>query len=108
MNDASFDHLKDVHRSIIDSMFYIEMGTQMGFYEALLKSRSDNLLFSEETFNVFQYNYGVTPLEYMKYACSYLMKLLNILVKTDPNAAKEFFKIIDKLLGKPHIGVTRS
>jgi len=95
-NSASFQHLNETHRKIIDSIHQIEIGSQVSFFKVILEDRANALLVSEDTMNFCQYNLQILPANGVRYAVSYLMKILNILLKYNQNVYKEMSKLVRK------------
>lgn len=79
-NHNSFKHLQEVHRKIIDSIHQIDIGSQTTIFKVILEKRANALLFSEDTLNFYQYNLQVFPTDFLKYAVSYLMRLMSTLL----------------------------
>ena len=46
-------------------------------------------MFNEEAINYYQYNLNIYPEGFMKYALSYLMTIMNILLKYHQNIYRE-------------------
>jgi hypothetical protein len=95
-NSASYDHLCNNHRKIIDSIHQTSIGSQVTVYKVVLEARSNALLMSEDTMNFYQYNLEVKPNDTSHLAMSYLMKILNILLKWNKDVYKETSKQLKK------------
>jgi len=96
--------LLDVHRKIIDSVHEIEIGSQIGFFNKIIEKRANALLFNEETMNFYQYNLLVFPSDFMKYAMSYLMHIMNVLLKYNQEIYREMSKLIRKTAKRLDLG----
>jgi hypothetical protein len=94
----------EVHRKIVDSVHETEIGSQIGFFSKIVEKRANALLFNEETMNFYQYNLQVYPSEFMKYALSYLMHIMNILLKYNQEVYREMSKLIRKTAKRLDLG----
>ena len=52
-NQASFEHLCNVHRKIMDSIHQTNIGSQVSVYKVVLEARSNALLMSEDTMTFY-------------------------------------------------------
>ena len=99
-DEASFAHLKDKHRPIIDSIHPIEIGSQTTFFRKILEERAEALLFSEETMNFYQYNLNIVPSKHIANAVVYLMKLMNTLLQSESSNYEDLSRLIFKTARK--------
>ena len=92
---------------MLDS-FHQRRGTaqQTAIYKHLVQARADSLLYDEETFDFVAANFGIVPKGALLYALSYLIKLLNIVLRAKENLPKykEFGRAIKKV--KERFGFT--
>ena len=51
------------------------------FFKVIVEKKANGLLFNEETLNFFQYSLQVFPRDFVKFAISYLMKLMSTLLQ---------------------------
>lgn len=103
INKSSGEHLSDIHRTLIDSIHQIDIGSQTTYFKIILEKRANALLFSEETCNFYQYNIGVTP-DCLVNAFQYLMCLINLLLGSgDENKFKDLSKLVYKKIKMYHI-----
>jgi len=65
----------------------------------MLENRANALLFDEETMTFYINNLNIFPKEGMKYALSYVMTILNVLLKTKDNQPmyKDMSRAIKKI-----------
>lgn len=94
-NDLSFDHLRFTHRRIIDSIHPLQVGSTVSFFKIVLEDRANALLTSEDTINFYHYNLQIVPVS-TKFVVSYLMRILNILLKYNQPIYKEMSKLVRK------------
>ena len=95
-NKASAHHLNNYHRRIIDSIHTKNIGSQASFFTVILESRANALLMSEETMNFYQYNRKIKPGKVSHFAISYMLCILNTLLKYNKDNLTEFSKTIKK------------
>mmetsp|Transcript_24004 Transcript_24004/g.36882 ORF Transcript_24004/g.36882 Transcript_24004/m.36882 type:complete len:350 (+) Transcript_24004:398-1447(+) len=95
-NEISFTHLNETHRKILDSIHQIEVGSQVSYFKVILEDRANALLMSEDTMNFYQYNLQIMPSGALRYVVSYLMRILNILLKYNSTVYKEMSKLVRK------------
>lgn len=76
----------------MDSIHQTNIGSQVSVYKVILEARSNALLMSEDTMNFYQYNLDIKPTDTSHFAVSYLMKILNILLKWNKDVYKEISK----------------
>jgi hypothetical protein len=95
-NKASLYHLENYHRRIIDSIHTKNIGAQTSYFNVMLEARANALLMSEETMNFYQYNRKIRPGKVSHFAISYMLCLLNILLKYNKDNVSEFSKTIKK------------
>lgn len=74
----------------------MDIGSQALIYKNILKEKANALLFNEETLNYYQYSLQVFPQDFVKYAISYLMKLMSMLLKYNNDHYKELSRLIIK------------
>ena len=84
----------------MDSIHQTNIGSQVSVYKVVLEARSNALLMSEDTMNFYQYNLDIKPSDTSHYAVSYLMKILNILLKWNKDVYKEISKALKKAASK--------
>ena len=65
----------------------------------MVEARAESLLYDEETFDFVAANYGIIPKSALLYALSYLIKLLNIVLRAKENMPKykEYGRAIKKV-----------
>ncbi len=73
--------IEKVHRSCADTMYSSQKFNNM--YKNIVEERANALLMDEETINFYHYNLNTQP-SGIGYAVSYLMKILAILSKYNP------------------------
>ena len=95
-NHNSFKHLQEVHRKIIDSIHPTAIGSQTTIFRVILENRANALLFSEDTLNFYQYNLQVFPTDFLKYAISYLMRIMSTLLNYSAQHYQELSRLIIK------------
>lgn len=66
------------------------------YFTVMLQARANALLMSEETMNFYQYNRKIKPTEVSHFAISYMLTLLNILLKYNKDVYQELSKTIKK------------
>lgn len=89
----SYNFLKNKHQEIIGSIHPTEIGTQTCFFYKIIQSRANGLIFTEDTMNFYQYNLDIKP-DYIRYAVSYLMKLMSILLGHNPGSYNDLARLI--------------
>lgn len=95
-NQNSFKHLQSVHRKIVDSIHPVEAGAQTTIFKIILEKRANALLLSEDTLNFYQYNLQVFPTSFLKYAVSYLMRLMSTVLNYNAQHYQELSRLIIK------------
>ena len=68
----------------------------MSVYKPILEARVNALLMIEDTMNFYQYNIDLKPSEVTHFAMSYLVKILNTLLKHNKDLYKEISKQLKK------------
>lgn len=68
----------------------------MRYFDVMLQATADALLMSEETMNFYQYNRKIRPEEVSHFAISYMLTLLNVLLKYNKDVYVELSKTIKK------------
>ena len=82
VNKKTRSHLNDIHRIIVDSVHQIEIASQTQFFKNIIEERSNALLMDESTMKFYQNNLDICP-DGIKYSVSYLMQLLNTLLRSN-------------------------
>lgn len=95
-NKNSQEHLLKVHRKIIDSIQPCQTCHSDTIFKIMVEKKADGLLFNEETLNFFQYSLNIFPREFVKYAISYLMKLMSTLLLYHQDSYGELSRLIIK------------
>ena len=95
-NHNSFKHLQNVHRKIADSIHPAETGAQTTIFKIILEKRANALLLSEDTLNFYQYNLHVFPTAFLKFAVSYLMRLMSTVLNYNAQHYQELSRLIIK------------
>ena len=86
-----------MHRAIIDSVHHADIGYQSIIFKEMLVSRANALLMDETTMNFYQQNLRVTPDDISHYGISYLLTILNIVLKHN---GTEKYQAISKTVKK--------
>lgn len=76
-NHNSFKHLQAIHRKIVDSIHPADTSAKVPIFTIILEKRANALLLTEDSLNFFQYNLKIFPTMFLKYAVSYLMRLMS-------------------------------
>ena len=96
-NEASQLHLNANHRKIINSVHQIEHGQQVANFKVIMEARAETLLMDEDSIKFNQHIQGIFPSDGIKYALSYIMKLISILLKEKINKDKYYKDILRAL-----------
>ena len=91
-NSGSLSHLNNVHRKIVDSIHQTQVEMQVSVYKPIVEARVNALLMIEDSMNFYQYNIDIKPGEVTHFAMSYLVKILNTLLKHNKDLYKEISK----------------